>query len=294
MDFAHTALASRDAITSAFSVRLVELTGNHDDADWIRTELHDARNALYTSMRRVIERDQLAYLPGSVEKGDFDATSTAIAIMVTDEAAFLPQPYATHTFDRYYGDFMRRLQPGGATTFTPYEVRTAEVFVRLGKRQRALEMLRTFTYDSTQPQAWNHLAEVVHGRRRAPSYIGDMPHTWVGSGYLSAIRALFAYEEGDRLILAAGIDPAWIQEGITVRQLPTLFGTIAYDIRNVDGRIRIHIQGRAAPPGGFTLRLSPELPTKIARLNGAVVAHTDGSFHFATLPAVVELHTVAE
>lgn len=273
---------------------LADRTGNHDDAAWIRAELHDARNALYTSMRRVIARDQLTYLPGSVEKGDFDATSTAIAIMVGDEAAMLPQPYATHTFDRYYGHFVQRLQPGKATTFTPYEVRIAEAFVRLGQRQRALEILRTFTYDTPQPPAWNQLPEVVHGRPRAPSYIGDMPHTWVGSGYISAIRSLFAYEEGDRLILAAGIDPAWIHEGITVRQLPTLFGTIAYDIRNVDGRIRIHIRGRAAPPGGFTVRLPPEFPIKTARLNGAVVAHTDGSFHFATLPTLVELQTVAE
>ena len=269
-------------------IDLAEKLGQADDAAWMRAELQEARQDLYTSMRRVIERDQLQYLPGSVEKGDFDATSTAIAIMAGDEAAHLPQPYAANTFDQYYEDFVKRLIPGGAESFTPYEVRTAEAFVRLGHRQRALNMLRVFTYDSARPPAWNHLAEVVHGRYRTPSYIGDMPHTWVGSGYISAVRALFAYEERDRLILAAGIDPDWIADGIRVHGLPTSFGEIHYNIRRDNGRIRMTLEGEAAPPDGFTVRLPREFRTHVFRLNGETVAAANASLHVAALPAVLE------
>jgi hypothetical protein len=269
-------------------IYLAEKLGQADDAAWMRAELQEAREDLYASMRRVIERDQLDYLPGSVEKGDFDATSTAIAIMVGDEAAYLPQPYAAHTFDRYYEDFVKRLIPGGAESFTPYEVRTAEVFVRLGHRQRALNMLRVFTYDSARPPAWNHLAEVVHGRYRTPSYIGDMPHTWVGSGYISAVRSLFAYEEGEQLILAAGIDPDWIADGIRVRGMPTSFGAIHYDIRRSNGAIRMSIEGDAAPRDGFTVRLPRKFRTWVFHLNGEIVAAADASVHVAALPAVLE------
>ena len=48
----------------------------------------------------------------------------------------------------------------------------------------------------------------------APKFIGDMPHTWVGSGFVEAVRDLFAYErEDDRaLVLAAGI-PAELAGG---------------------------------------------------------------------------------
>jgi hypothetical protein len=53
---------------------LAKQLGRSDDAAWIQAELQEARQDLYASMRRVIERDQLDYLPGSVEKGDFDAT----------------------------------------------------------------------------------------------------------------------------------------------------------------------------------------------------------------------------
>lgn len=270
-------------------IYLAQKLGRSDDVAWMQAELQDARQDLYASMQRVIARDHLDYLPGSAEKGDFDATSTAIAIMVSDEAAHLPQPYATHTFARYYEHFVQRSESGSTESFTPYEVRTAEAFVRLGHRQQALAMLRRFTYTATHPTAWNHLAEVVHGRSRMPSYIGDMPHTWVGSGYISAVRSLFAYEEEDELVLAAGIDPAWIQAGMAVRHLPTRFGTLDYTIHSTTNSIRMHIEGKAAPPGGFTVRLPSEFRTRVVRLNGERVANVDASFQFAALPATLEL-----
>ena len=150
-------------------------------------------------------------------------------------------------------------------------------------------MLRVFTYNSARPPAWNHLAEVVHGRYRAPSYIGDMPHTWVGSGYISAVRALFAYEEGDQLILAAGIDPDWLSDGIRVRNLPTAFGPIHYEIRRTNGRIDMTIDGKAAPPDGFSIRLPREFRTWEFRLNGEIAAAADASYQVAALPATLEL-----
>ena len=270
-------------------VALANQLGRSNDAAWMQAELQEARQDLYASMRRVIERDQLDYLPGSVERGDFDATSTAIAVMVGDETAHLPQPYAANTFDRYYENFVKRLIPGGAASFTPYEVRTAEVFVRLGQRQRALNMLRVFAYDSARPTAWNHLAEVVPERYRAPSYIGDMPHTWVGSGYISAVRALFVYEEREQLILAAGVDPEWLGDGVSAQRLPTQFGELSYRIHRADGRIRMTVEGKARPPEGFIARLPRQFRALTARLNGEAVANTDAAFHFAALPATLVL-----
>ncbi len=183
---------------------LAKRFGSKEDVDWILKEHEDARKCIYKSILAVIDRDRLPYISGCVEKGDFDATSTAIAVMACDEWNNLPQPHGEHTFDRYYTDFLSRLVPGQEASFTPYEVRTADSFIRMGKRNRALRMLREFTEDSVRPYAWNHMAEVVHGRLRTPSYIGDMPHTWVGSGYVSAVRSIFAYEDNDKLVLAAG------------------------------------------------------------------------------------------
>ena len=42
------------------------------------------------------------YLPGAAELGDFDATSTTIALAPGGEQGRLPEPLLTNTFERYW------------------------------------------------------------------------------------------------------------------------------------------------------------------------------------------------
>jgi len=209
--------------------------------------------------------------------------------MACGEENYLPQPYLDYTFNQYFRDFSRRLKPGGETTFTPYEVRSADAFIRMGDRQKALIMLRYFTEDSVRPYAWNHMAEVVHGKGRAPSYIGDMPHTWVGSGYISAVRTIFAYELEEKLILAAGVDPTWFEQGITVKNLPTLYGNISYTIKSDGKVINIELKGAAKPPKGFVIPVPDEIKDRIITLNGKPVAIINGNLIFDKLPAKIAI-----
>lgn len=268
---------------------LAEVLGQAEDAEWMRTEAVAFRKDLYASIRKVIERDGLAYIPGCVEKGDFDATSTAIAVMACGEKDTLPQPYARQTFDRYYEDFLKRLEPGGEVSFTPYEVRSADAFVRMGQPERALKMLRYFVADSTRPYGWNHFAEVVHGRPRTPSYIGDMPHTWVGSGYVSAVRTLFLYEEGEMLRLGAGIDPAWLDPGVSVTGMPSRFGFLDYTFKQDDGSVSFTASGTAAPPHGFQLSLPASLADAEVEVVDGSARIADGHLVFESLPLTVLL-----
>ena len=90
------------------------------------------------------------------------------------------------------GAHVRSLREGGAGTarrdadgsrgdaYTPYELRTVGALVRLGRKAEAHEMLAFFMKDR-RPAAWNQWAEVVGRDPRAPRFIGDMPHTWVGT-----------------------------------------------------------------------------------------------------------------
>jgi len=258
-----------------------------EDAAWLREEEADFRQSLFASIRRVISRDNLDYIPGCVEKGDFDATSTAIAVMACGENGRLPEPYARQTFDRYYEHFLARLRPGGAESFTPYEVRTADAFIRMGQRERALSMLRHFVSDAVRPVGWNHFAEVVHGRRRAPSYIGDMPHTWVGSGYISAVRNLFVYETEERLVLAGGVDAAWTEDGVWVQSLPTRFGPVSYSLQGNTDELRFTAQGDAAPPKGFVLSLPTPFHGMGATANGRPIPAKEGKMTFDRLPIAI-------
>src|SRR5262249_61228905 len=149
------------------------------------------------------------YIPGSVELGDFDPTSTTIAVVPGGERANLPEPALLRTYERYYDDFRSRLDTNGDwEEYSPYEIRNVGALVRLGQRHRALELL-DFFLGTRRPAGWNEWAEITWRDPTAPRFIGDMPHTWVGAGYVTSVRALFAYErEADAaLVLAAGVPP---------------------------------------------------------------------------------------
>src|SRR6185436_16886772 len=79
--------------------------------------------------------------------------------------------------------------------FTPYEVRVIGTFVRLGWRDRANDALRWFLA-YREPPSWRQWPEVSYRDRRSPRYLGDLPHTWVGSDFVRSVLDMLAYERG--------------------------------------------------------------------------------------------------
>ncbi|NLG33926.1 MAG: hypothetical protein GX548_01085 [Lentisphaerae bacterium] len=258
------------------AIVLAERFGLDDDAVWLRREEESVRRDFYASMLRVIRDAGLEALPGCVELADFDPTSTTMGLMVADERDHLPQPYGTNTFFIYWDELVSRMQPGGAKLYTPYEVRNADAFVRLGWRERALEALRFFIRDGVRPAAWNHMGEVVHTSLRTPAYIGDLPHTWVGADYVNAVRSLFVFEDNEALVLAGGIDPAWLDPGVSVKNLPTPYGSVGYRMCLTNGVLHIDLSGRAHPPGGIRIPLPDSLAGAEILLNGKPQAAENG------------------
>jgi len=270
---------------------LADQLGYSEDAAWMRAEEGDLRKCLLASIQRVIARDHLDTIPGCVEKGDFDATSTAIAVMACDEGDNLPEPWRSNTFNKYFVEFTRGTKPGNERTFTPYEVRSADAFIRMGDREKGLAMLRYFTENSVYPHNWNHMAEVIHARKRAPSYIGDMPHTWVGSGYINAVRSIFVYEDNGTLVAAAGIDPKWVDDsGVNVARLPTQYGKLNYRIeKGKADSVIIQVTGEASPPEGFEIPLPDAWKAMTVELNGEQIDPVNGLIVFDTLPARIRI-----
>jgi hypothetical protein len=151
-------------------IYLAEMMGDTENAAWMQEELDDLRKCVYGSIEIVVKKGKLDYIPGCVEKGDFDATSTAIAIVAAGELDYMPKDLLKKTFDKYYNDFKKGMVPGHERTFTPYEVRSANAFFKMGMRDHGLTMLRYFVKDSVRPYGWNHMAEVVHAKPGAVIY----------------------------------------------------------------------------------------------------------------------------
>jgi hypothetical protein len=248
---------------------------------------------LMASIRQTIVYKNIDYIPGCAELGDFDATSTAIAVYPCCNPEELPQPYLQNTFDRYFQYFSQRKKPEFLwINYTPYEVRLIGTFIRLNQPQRAHELLKYFFSDQ-RPQGWNHWAEVVWKDLRQPAFIGDMPHGWVGSDFLSAARSMFVYEDetDQSLTLGAGLLAEWLNDpqGVAISQLPTWYGKVSYRIHRQANQILIELDGaETVPPGGLRFRVPDGLQYTAISLNSMSVEKDSHHFiSFNKLPATI-------
>ncbi len=266
--------------------------GRDDLLPWMKKEEKDFRKCFYDSIKLVQKLKEINYIPGCADLGDFDACATAIAVWPTDEYKNLPLEQIEFTFDKYYNDTLIPRMQGESDQekgYVPYEIRTATAYLILGHKKKALKMLEHFL-SVTRPREWNHWAEVVYGNYRKPGYIGDMPHSWVGSDYINLVRTMFVFEEEDRLILGLGIDEEWLinEESVSVENFPTHFGKVSYSINEDNGALKIKVWGEASAPGGFVFK-SP-LTKKIGKvkLNGKEWPRfTENEIVFDTLPAEI-------
>jgi hypothetical protein len=137
---------------------------------------------------------------------------------------------------------------------------------------------------------------VVWHDRDAPRFIGDMPHTWVGSDYIRSVLDMFAYDRASdsALVVGAGIPERWVREapGVKVRALGTPYGPIDFDARAVTARSLVaHIGGALRmPPGGIVFRSPVDRAIASARVNGSTVPLSSrGEVVIRHLPATINL-----
>lgn len=250
------------------------------------------RANLFESIRQVVISRRINYIPGSVELADFDPTSTTIAVSPGGEAGRLPGPLLTRTFDRYFQEARQRsLGVKPWDSYTPYELRNVGVHVQLGQRARAHELL-DFFFKSQRPDAWHQWAEVVYRDPKSPRFIGDMPHTWVGSDYIRSFLDMLAYErESDSsLVIGAGVREEWLKEepGVKVSNLSTEYGPLNYDMRGIGKVVTINLRtGIRMPPGGIVIYSPLDQPILSATVDGVAAPVRGAEIRIRKLPSIV-------
>jgi GH15 family glucan-1,4-alpha-glucosidase len=253
------------------------------------------RQDVYASIATTMEYHGIDYLPASAELGDFDPSSTSIAVSPGGELPNLPREALQRTFERYFADLERRRVGDAGEGYSAYELRNVETLVRMGDRDHALTLLRALHRDR-RPAAWNQWQEITWRDRDAPRFIGDMPHTWIGSSFIRALRAMIAYErEEDRtLVLAAGVPLEWAlaADGLEVKGLPTYYGTLHYSLRRErPGALRLRVDGDLPLPACRVVAQPPlPGPLRAVTVNGrAVTTFTADGVEITELPADVLL-----
>ena len=273
------------------AVEIATWLGRADDAKRFAASRDEFRADLYASITIATKQHGIDFIPGAAELGDFDATSTTIALAPGGEQDRLPQDLLVNTFERYWREFVQRRDGKREwKDYTPYELRTVGTFVRLGWRDRAHEAL-DFFFKDRQPPAWNQWAEVVSRTPRKPFFLGDLPHAWVESDYVRSVLDMFAYtrESDDALVIAAGIPADWLAGvGVSVKGLRTPQGALGYTLKAEGDVLRLDVPaGIALPKGGLVLSLPEPWASGSVRKGAAGIV--EGEVRITRLPARVEI-----
>ncbi|MBW8847284.1 MAG: hypothetical protein JF607_20150 [Burkholderiales bacterium] len=216
-----------------------------------------------TSIAATAKHYGLNHIAGAADRGDFDATSTTMALNPAQAETLAPE-LLRGTFERYWAEAQARMAGKPWKDYTPYELRNVSALVRLGHVDEAHRLLAWF-FSHQRPAGWNQWAEVVLPDAREPRFLGDMPHAWISSDYLRAALDLFAYERETGLVLGAGLPMAWKTGGdIGVAGLSTAWGRLDYRLERraagawmlsidrrperLTGELRLAWPGSEAPP----------------------------------------------
>ncbi|MBK6737674.1 MAG: discoidin domain-containing protein [Haliea sp.] len=245
------------------AAEMAGLLGMDAQGERISALCKDFQSTLSASLERVIREHGLDFVPGSVEFADFDPSATSIALTVADQLQHLPRAAIDQTYDKYLQGFHTRVSGEVPwANYSAYEIRNIGALVRLGRRADAHALLRFFLGDR-RLLAWNQWPEISWHDPLSPSFIGDMPHSWIGAEYILAVHSLFAYErEVDQsLVIAAGVVSEWLDDGgeVVVRDLPTRYGRLSYRLYREEPAVwRVILEGASlAPPGGIIV-MPPE------------------------------------
>ena len=272
------------------AIAIASALGHRDAVGRLTGQRDEFRHDVAASLQHAVATHGIGFLPGAAELGDFDPTSSTIAIAPAGELPRLPRALVVSTFERYWREFLDRRDGRKAwEDYTPYELRTVGTFVRLGWRDRAHELL-AFFMGGRRPAAWNQWAEVV-GRDTRPRFVGDMPHGWVASDFIRSVLDLFAYErDGDgALVVGAGVPDAWLDGGgIAVRELRTPHGPLSYTLERRAGQVVLTVaSGLRMPPGGVVLVWPGPRPPGRTRINDDVARWQGGELRIDQVPAKV-------
>ncbi|WP_426701414.1 discoidin domain-containing protein [Rhodanobacter sp. Col0626] len=280
------------------AVELANALGKREEATRYAASRDEFRADLQASILASTHEHGIDFIPGAAELGDFDPTSTTIALSPGNARAWLPPVLLRQTFERYWQDFVARREGARAWyAYTPYEWRNVAAFVRLGWRERIPPLLAFFMADR-RPTAWNQWAEVVGRDPRQPRFVGDMPHAWIASDFLRSLYDLFVYERASdhALVLAAGIPAAWLRgDGIGIERLRTPYGELGYALHERGGELILRVHGDLTPPPGGLVLPWPYAghPTGLAWLDGQPVSWHGDEIVIRKLPATLRIERPA-
>ena len=136
---------------------------------------------------------------------------------------------------RIKGGFFQDMIHAGINPYLTLHM--AQVLLRAGD-PRYLELMDTVAALATPTGQW---PEAIHPRTRG-GCMGDGQHVWAAAEWVLMVRNCLVREEGDRLILGAGVASRWLVVGspLSFGPAPTSFGPLTLTIET-EMHQRVHV-----------------------------------------------------
>jgi hypothetical protein len=209
---------------------------------------------LARSIRITTEALGIGVIHGSADREDVDPTSTSVAFEPCRVEDVLPAEFIQATYDISAARIKLFGRPDFDGSYPPYAIRNLNAFASLGRFEDAFRLLSA-ALACRRPSGWRQSAEVAWASPRSPDYIGDMPHTWIGAEFATAIRRMLLREDGNTLELFRAVPDAWWDgEGITLRELPTNFGLVNLRAERRQSRATVEMTLTGPAPERITFR----------------------------------------
>ncbi|MDH5526168.1 MAG: hypothetical protein OEY97_02530 [Nitrospirota bacterium] len=145
----------------------------------------------------------------------------------------------------YGGGFFQDMTHSGINAYLTLHV--AQVLLRAGDA-RAIELVNAVARLASPTGQW---PEAIHPRTLG-GCMGDGQHVWAAAEWVVMLRNMFVRDEGEALVLGAGIAPEWLEGGEDIRfgPAPTPFGPVTVRARRDREGVTVTWDAvwRGAPP----------------------------------------------
>lgn len=214
--------------------RLMHMAGDSKGAAEFSEEADVFMQAIERSLHQVTLRLQQQVLPASpyrrLDAGAIGSLVTGYPLQLCDPR----DPRLLNTVEFLLGNcmvqggFFQDMIHSGINAYLTLHM--AQVLLR-GGDSRYLELMETVAGLASPTGQW---PEAIHPRTLG-GCMGDGQHSWAAAEWILMIRNCFVREEGDRLILGAGVAPQWLEgsETLSFGPAPTPFGTIEVSVESM-------------------------------------------------------------
>jgi len=231
--------------------RLLPPARGNADPSAFREEAERFREAVEKSLAGVALQTGRPGMPASpyrrLDSGAVGSLSAGYPLRIFDSCDMRLLDTAEFLLSRCMvnGGFYQDIIHSGVNPYLTLHI--AQVLLRAGDG-RYQGLVRTVARLASPTGQW---PEAVHPRTGG-GCMGDGHHAWASAEWVLMIRNMFVREEGERLVLASGILPEWLEaEGpISFGPAPTSFGDVRVEILRRGHRAEARWSGswRGAPP----------------------------------------------